>query len=379
VCVLYGRCEEEVGTGYQPIADALTHLVVHGEESLLTQHTAEHGGALLPLVPALSKRVQGLSEGRKAGTDEERIRLFAAVDSLISLASMETGLLLVLDDLHWADKATLQMLRHVVASTELTNVMVVGTYRSSEITTGHPLSDTLASLRREADASRIALAGLEAFEIVEMMEHIAGHDMDESGWQLAHAIRKETDGNPFFTTEMLRHLVESGLVREDEESGRWVASDDLYEKGLPGSVREVVGQRVDRLGEEMRKVLSQASVIGQEFDLALLTKIVDVDEDHLLDLVDEATKAGLLVEVEGALERFRFAHALTQHTLYNDMGASRRTRGHRKVAEALVEMYGDSDERAQDVIGHVVDATLSFPRFTRNEMGTLEAPADALR
>ena len=114
--------------------------------------------------------------------------------------------------------------------------------------------------------------GLEDTEIIEMMERVAGHDLDQEGVDLAHAVRRETDGNPFFTTEMLRHLAETGLVHQDE-TGRWVASDDLYEKGLPQSVREVVGQRVDRLGEDVRKVLSQAAVIGRDFDIDVLSAV----------------------------------------------------------------------------------------------------------
>jgi class 3 adenylate cyclase len=371
VCVLYGRCNEDLSVVYQPFADALTHLVVHAGEPLLHQHVSDTEGALAAVVPALGKRMPGVSQASAPGSDPETERLatFDAVVSLLSLASSETGLLLVLDDIHWADKPTLQLLRHVVASTQLTHVMVLGAYRDSELSAGDPLTDTLASLRREADAARIELPGLEEFEILEMMEHIAGHAMDEGGWDLAHAVRKETDGNPFFTTELLRHLGDSGMIHQDKD-GRWVASSDLYEKGLPGSVREVVGQRVDRLGPEMRRVLSQAAVIGQEFDLQLLAVVAEVDEDRLLDLVDEATEAGLLMEVEGAVERFKFAHALTQHTLYEDLGATRRARAHRKIAEAMTEMYGDSADRAGELARHFVDATMNFPRFQRTALGS---------
>jgi class 3 adenylate cyclase len=377
VCVLYGRCQEDVSIPYQPFSEALSHLAVHADEGLVSQHVADHGGELASLVPPLVKRIPGIVKPRSSDAEAERLQLFGAVDGLLRLASLEGGLLLILDDLHWADRQTLQLVRHVVSSPDLSHVMVLGAYRNSEITAGDALSDTFASMRREADSIRIDLGGLEDFEIVEILEHVLGHALDEGGWELAQAVRRETDGNPFFTTEMLRHLVESQLIHQDAD-GRWVASSHIYEKGLPGSIREVVGQRIDRLGEDMRKVLAQASVIGAEFDLNLLGKVAEIDEDRMLDLIDEATQAGLLLEVEGAVETYRFAHALTQHTLYNDMGSARRTRAHRKIADALVEMYGDSEDRAGDVVRHYVDATLSFPRFQRNELGTIETHEDVL-
>jgi class 3 adenylate cyclase/tetratricopeptide (TPR) repeat protein len=384
--VLYGRCDEDLVVSYQPFAEALGHLVVHAEQTVLSDHVAESGGALVNLVPAITKRLPEVQGTQSADPDSERLRLFAAVVNLLSIASADAGLLLVLDDLHWADKASLQLLRHVASSTQLHKVMMIGTYRPSDLHSGSPLADTLASLRREASAERIEIVGLEDFEIVEMMERVAGHEMNEDGVDLAHAVRQETEGNPFFTTEMLIHLAESGLVFQNE-AGRWVASDDLYEKGLPQSVREVVGQRVDRLGEDMRRVLSQAAVIGRDFDIEVLAAITGIDEDALLDMIDSGVQAGLLVEVEGTVERFSFAHALTQHTLYEDLGATRRARAHLKVAEVLEEISGNSVETgAAELARHFVAATksansmkaLTYCRLAGNQALAQVAAPDAL-
>lgn len=386
MAVLYGRCDEDFSAAYQPFVEALTYLVVHADESLLTDHVAENGGALLGLIPSLAKRIPDLHGTHSADPDSERLRLFSAVVSLLALGSSSTGLLLVLDDLHWADRASLQLLRHVASSTQLPRVMVIGTYRDSELSAGHPLSDTLASLRREAAMDRIDLVGLEDLEIIEMMEHVAGHTMDQNGLDLAHALRRETDGNPFFTTELLRHLGESGLVYRDE-AGRWVPSEDLYKKGLPQSVREVVGQRVDRLGNETRRVLSQAAVIGRDFDIGVLAPVADMDEDELLDVIDESVRAGLLTEVEGMVDRFSFSHALTQHTLYDDLGASRRARIHRRIAEVLEQLYGDAPEsRAAELARHFVGATkavdvmkaLTYSKKAGEDALAQSAPADAV-
>jgi class 3 adenylate cyclase/tetratricopeptide (TPR) repeat protein/DNA polymerase III delta prime subunit len=384
--VLYGRCDEDLVASYQPFAEALSYLVVHASDSQLQDHVADSGGSLLTMVPPLAKRLPDVQPTQSADPDSERVRLFGAVVNLLALASADHGLLLVLDDLHWADQASLQLLRHVAATQHLSKVMILGTYRSSDISAGDPLSDTLASLRREANAERIELVGLEGIEIVEMMERVAGHELDQDGMDLAHAVRRETEGNPFFTTELLRHLAETGLVHQDDK-GRWVASDDLYEKGLPQSVREVVGQRVDRLGEEVRKVLSQAAVIGRDFDLEVLAAVAQVDEDALLDIVDRGVQAGLLTEVEGVAERLSFAHALTQHTLYEDLGAARRARAHRKVADVLEQRYGTAPEsRAAELAHHFLAATksadvmkaLTYCKMAGDQALTQAAAADAL-
>src|SRR5262249_54028746 len=141
---------------------------------------------------------------------------------------------------------------------------------------------------------RIDLAGLNDHEVVELIEAAAGYDIGDDGAQLAHAVRQETDGNPFFVTELLRHLAESGAIVEGAD-GRYVLRDALDRTDLPGSVREVVGERVGRLGEEMVRVLSGASVIGREFDVALLASVTDLDDDALLDILDTAATAALLV------------------------------------------------------------------------------------
>ena len=357
--VIYGRCDEDLVVSYQPFAEALSHLVIHSPDQLLEEHIADTGGSLLSLVPALAKRMPDVAPTQSADPDSERLRLFGAVVNLLELASSDLGLLVVLDDLHWADKASLQLLRHVASSPQLPKVMVLGTYRDSELSAGDPLSDALASITRETPTERFDLVGLEDIEIIAMMERVAGHDLDQDGVDLAHAVERETEGNPFFTTELLRHLAETGLIYQDDV-GRWTASDDLYEKGLPQSVRQVVGQRVDRLGEDVRKVLSQAAVIGRDFDISVLSAVTGVDEDVVLDIVDQGVQAGLLTEVEGVAERLSFTHALTQHTLYEDMGSARRARAHRKIADVLEQLYGSAPEsRAAELAHHFLAATKS--------------------
>ena len=152
-------------------------------------------------------------------------------------------------------------------------------------------------------------------------------------------VTRETGGNPFFAAEVLRHLAETGAI--SREDGRWVAKVDFASIGLPESVREVVDQRVRRLGEDAHRILTVASVIGRDFDLGLLARAAERDEDDVLDTLEEAAAAAVVAEVPGRAERFTFTHALFQHTLYDELSASRRSRAHRRVGELLESELGD--------------------------------------
>ena len=224
--VLLGRCDEELGVPYAPFAEALNHYVSHAPEELLTAHVAAHGPELSRLTRALRSRVQGLaqpSEGADAET--ERYVLYAAVLGILAAACEERPVVLVLDDLQWADVASLQLLRHLVKEADPLQLLILGTYRDTELSPTHPLAETLGALRREPGVGRITLKGLDDDEVVQYLESAAGHDLSKEGLELAHAVYGETDGNPFFVSEMLRHLTESGAVYKDD-AGRWAATTD---------------------------------------------------------------------------------------------------------------------------------------------------------
>jgi len=263
---------------------------------------------------------------------------------------------LVLDDLHWADKPTVLLLRHLVATLDRAEVLVVGTYRDSDLTAVHPLTEGLAALRRESHVERIAVGGLDDNGVVALLEGLAGHEMGDDGIELAHAVRRETGGNPFFTAEVLRHLVDTDAIRQ--EDGRWVGAVDLSQIGLPESVREVVGQRVRGLGDDVQQVLMLASVMGRDFDLGLLARVAELDEGAVLDALEAAASAAVVAEVDGRSERFTFTHALFQHTLYEELSASRRARTHRRVGELLEADCGDDPgDRIGELAHHWIAAT----------------------
>ncbi|MDP9182763.1 MAG: AAA family ATPase, partial [Actinomycetota bacterium] len=337
--VLYGRCDEDLGVPYQPFVEALGDFVAHALEGALLALDERHLSELSRLLPQVRHRIPALAEPPSTDADAERYLLFGAITAVLAAMAATAPVVLVLDDLHWADKPTVLLLRHLVATLGRAEVLVVGTYRDSDLTVTHPLTEGLAALRREAAVERIAVNGLDDNGVVALLEGLAGHEMADDGIALAHAVRRETDGNPFFTAEVLRHLSETGAIRQ--EAGRWVAAVALSSIGLPESVREVVGQRVRRLGDHVAHVLTMASVIGRDFGLAQLARVAERNEDDVLDALEEAARAAVVTEVKGRSERFTFTHALFQHTLYDELSASRRARTHRRIGELLEAECGD--------------------------------------
>jgi class 3 adenylate cyclase len=350
--VLYGRCDEDLGVPYQPWAQALGFLVKEAPQPILDGHIERYGGDLVRLVPALGERLPDLPPPRESDPETERYLLYAAVVGLLEGAREEEPLLVILDDLHWADAPTLSLLRYVVASVPSLGVMMLATYRDSDLSRDHPLAALLADLHREQGVERIELSGLGSADVLALVEAAAGHELDEDGRALAGEITRETAGNPFFAGELLRHLTESGAIAQGDD-GRWRVVRNLSELGLPQSVREVVGRRVERLGSDARRALSAAAVIGRDFDLDLLLDVVDLTEARLLDLLDEAVAASLLQEGTERAGHFTFTHALVEHTLYEDLGRTRRARLHKRVAVALEEHCGDDPgERLGELAGH---------------------------
>jgi DNA-binding SARP family transcriptional activator/tetratricopeptide (TPR) repeat protein len=386
-CVLFGHCEEELATPYQLFAEAVGHYVTHAPEEQLRAHVETHGSELVRLVPALASRIPDLPPSKATDSDTERYLLFAAVVGFVSMAAKDQPVVLVLDDLQWADKGSLLLLRHLAASEAPLRLLVLGTYRDSELSNAHSLVETLAALRRLSGVSRIGLIGFDDTGVMALMEAAAGHSLDNVAVGLAHAIYRETDGNPFFVSEVLRNLSETGAIYRDA-TGRWVSVDSLDGIALPDSVREVVGSRVVRLGRDAQRVLSVASVIGRDFDLDLLARATNTTDDDLLDILEAASTVALVREPADAAGRYNFSHALIQHTLYEDLGPNRRARVHRQVAEALEHLCADRPgSRVGELARHWFSATqpidlgkaIRYSRQAADAALRALAPADAFR
>ncbi len=349
--VLYGRCDEDLGVPYQPFVEALRPYVATCATNELAAQVAPHGGDLARLVPQLADRVPNLPDALHADPETERYRLFDAITSFLAKVAAATPLVLVLDDLHWAAKPTLLLLRHLTHTDSASPLLLIGTYRETDLSRTHPLAEMLADLRRGIDAERIALHGLDMEEVEEFVEAAAGHELDEEGGRLARLLHNETEGNPFFMGQVLRHLVESGTIVERD--GHWVPGAHPDEIGIPEGVREVVGRRLARLHPSTNEVLAAAAVIGRDFDRDLLTSVVDVDTEAVLDALEESEEAHLITAGDGRGGRYTFVHALVRSTLYEEIPTTRRLRLHRRIGEAL---EADVDRHLDELAYHFAES-----------------------
>jgi tetratricopeptide (TPR) repeat protein len=348
--VLFGRCDEELAVPYQPFVEALrTYVSVCPPDDLLEQ-LGPDGGELVRLVPELRDRVPDLADPVNADPETERYRLFEAVATFVGAAAGSgTPLLLVLDDLHWGAKPTLLMLRHLIRTASTAPILVVGTYRDTELDRRHPLSETLADLRRDGPVERVTLHGLDEEEVTQFVGAAANQSIDTEIEQLARAVYTETEGNPFFVGQVLRHLVESGAVELHE--GRWVRTERASHVGIPEGVREVITRRLTSLDDDANQVLAVASVVGRQFDTTLLAEATDLEFDTVLDALESAEQARL-VESTGAHAQFTFVHALVRSTLYDEIPTTRRLRVHRRVGQALESRLAGGDETVLSSLAH---------------------------
>jgi class 3 adenylate cyclase/tetratricopeptide (TPR) repeat protein len=336
--VLYGRCDEDLAVPYQPFVEALDWYSAHAGTPLLGRLPGE----LRRLLPELATRITRLPPSVATDPRSEEHRLFEAVTSWLVEVSRVSGLVLVVDDLHWAEKATLLLLLHLLRAATATEgdparLLIIGNYRDTDIDRTHPLSGLVSDLRRLPGVERVPLDGLTAEEITAFIETAAGHELDEPAQLLAVALHAETEGNPFFIGEVLRHLVETGQVRRVGD--RWVVAVDPEHLAVPEGVRDVVGRRLSRLSENANAVLSVAAVLGRDVELEVLLPLVDAGENAVLDALDEAVRARLLEEM--GPDRYRFGHALVRSTLYDELSATRRRRLHRRVADVLEKIRPD--------------------------------------
>ena len=330
---LLGRCDDGLGVPYQPFVESLAHVVGHAADDQLEALLGPTAGELVRLVPEIGHRLPGLSQ-TTSDPETERYLLYEAIAGWLEAQSRIAPTLLVLDDLHWAAEPTLHMLRHVLSSERDLSLLVIGTYRDTEIDRTHPLGALLAHLRRTESVDRIALRGLDGEGVADLVERASGRELTDQARDLARAVHAETGGNPFFAIEVLVSLAERGAIYQDA-GGEWRSDLSIDEVGIPEGVKEVVGQRLSALPEICDGVLHGAAVAGQEFELDLVAAISDQSTEEVIDALEAARVAGLLDEIGGTPVRYRFAHVLVQQALLDEIPTARRLRFHRTLAETI--------------------------------------------
>ncbi|HZY60646.1 MAG TPA: AAA family ATPase, partial [Candidatus Binataceae bacterium] len=292
------------------------------------------------LMPQLRRLFPDLPPPLEIPPEQSRRLLFDALVRMMTRAAGDRPLLLVLEDLHWADEGTLSLLNHLARLVAKLRVLIVGTYRDYELAPGGPLAATLDELTRLHLLRRITLGGLSQPAVAGMIASLCDRDPPQS---VVEFIYSGTDGNPFFVEELFLHLVERGKLLDSQ--GEFRRDLKLAEVEVPESLRLVIGRRLARLGEETRKMLATAAVLGRSFPLELLEAATRVDTDSLLDRIEEAEKAGLLSStVRGREARFQFSHELIRQAVVGEISPARRQRLHLQVAGAIEHVYANALE-----------------------------------
>jgi DNA-binding SARP family transcriptional activator/tetratricopeptide (TPR) repeat protein len=328
--VLAGRAPRETVVAYQPILEALRHWALNAPVEDLRSTAREYGSELARLIPELRRRAPDLPPPQLDEPETERYRLFEAVVGLLTELSRSAPVLLVLDDLQWADRPTLLLLRHLARATTPARLLILAAYRATE-RRGDTFSTALAELQRDRLATQLDLRGLSEAETAELVALRAGETPSRA---FAHALYEETEGNPFFVEEIVRHLIEAGV-----HAGSASASE-LQRFGLPEGVKQVIAWRLGRLEAPAVELLRVAAVIGRDVDASLLERVVLLGEEEFLSALEEALAGGLLVETDEKPGCYRFSHALIRETLYEAMSVPRRARIHKRAGEAIEAVQG---------------------------------------
>ena len=341
--VFWGQCYDGEGAPpYWPWIQVLRSYIQVADPRHLEFVMGAGAAHIAAIVPELHSTQTDLGPLPVMEPDQARFQLFDSINSFLRLASSGNPLLLVLEDIHWADASSLLLLEFMAGNMADSRVMIIGTYRDIEVSPEHPLSRTLGSLVRHSGSGgfqRISLGGMSLAEVGEMV--VAGMGTEPSQ-NVVEAVHRRTEGNPLFVGEMVR------LIGQGESEG-----GELLVSTIPEGIRDTIRLRLERLSEECNRVLTVASVIGREFDFDLLARMTDSSDDDLLDVVDEAVEAHVIEDMPGTTERYRFSHALIEQTLYEKQTTSRRARLHSRIGETLEGVYGgDLKAHASELVAH---------------------------
>jgi ATP/maltotriose-dependent transcriptional regulator MalT len=335
--VAWGRCNEEPGAPpYWPWLQLVRSWIESHEDEVVLRVLARAARPLAEIVPDIPYRLpECVPLPPIADAMQARFRLFDAMSGFWRRAAAEQPLLLILDDLHWADASSLRMLEFLAPDLASSPMLVVITYRDIELSRQHPLSGTLGELSRQTGFERLRLAGLSRDETSRMMRLAGGGSVAPS---LVEAIHGQTEGNPLFVAEMTRLLIQEGVLGT---AGRGFSPPaGLAPHRIPEGIKEVIGRRLNRLSAQANQVLACAAMIGRAFDAGLLMRLMaDPDDGACANALEEALQAHV-IECLPASGHYRFAHALFRETLYEEIAPPRRSRLHLQVAQAIEQVHG---------------------------------------
>ena len=329
--ILVGRCWEAGGApAFWPWVQSLRAYIDERGTDNLREELRGGAAELAQLLPELRELLPDTSDAPVLDPEAARFRLFEAATSFLKCAAAGRPTVLVIDDLHAADEPSLLLLQFAARSLSDDRLLIIGAYRDVDPTLRDPLAATLAELTREPVTRRIVLTGFTESEVHQYVSETTGHAADPA---TSAAIHARTEGNALFVDELTRLLMAEGTL--EERAGPL---------GIPQGVHAVIGRRIGRLSEDCRQTLTTACVLGREFAVDALARMVKRPLDEVLDVLDEALEARVVGEARGTAGRLRFSHALTRDTLYAELTPARRIPLHMQAGEALQALYADDEE-----------------------------------
>lgn len=330
--VRWGRCYDGEGSlAFWPWIQILRADLEERDPVTMVAEMGARAADIARLVPDLREQLPDLPELQQGqlDPDQERFRLFDSVGTYLAQASARQPLVLVFDDLHWADRSSLQLLEFVADDMRERGVLLVCIYRDGGLERHHPLTRTLNRLARHEPGQRLHFDGLSVEHVGRVSELTSGRTPPTG---LIEVIHGQTEGNPLFVREVVRLLLDEGRFDESADLGSWRVT-------IPRGVRETIALRLDRLSDAAIRALEIAAVIGRDFDLAILEPVSEQSAHALLAALEEGLAAGVLSESESRPGLFRFNHALIQQTLYEDVSAARRVLLHGRIGGALAASH----------------------------------------
>ncbi len=349
--ILRGGCYEyEAATPYLAFAEALRDWAGLQTATELKDWLGSTAYELAKLAPEIELKLGPIPLNPPLPPNEERLRLFDHIARFMQKVAAERGLLLFIDDLHWADHGTIALLHYVMRRLRTERIMVLACYREIELDRAHPLAAALVEWNRERLATRVPIGRLTLDEAGSMLAGLFGQASVSTDF--ASAIHRETEGNPFFIEEVIKSLIEQGQIYREGDRWQRKATGELT---IPQSVKEAIGRRLNRLDQTCIDVLHTAAALGKLFEFAELSVVANVAEEQLLDALDQASNAQLIRADRG--DAFAFTHDKIREVLYEELNPVRRRRLHQRIGEGLEKLYAANPEaHVQDLAHHFIES-----------------------